>query len=770
MARPSRSAPKKSRVSRIRGLVLRLAAVGFMLAIAYGGYLAWTATSEFEGRRWDIPAQVYAAPLELYAGRALSAEDLVAELKRLGYREDPRLQGPGTYRLGLGRLELATRGFLFAGDTEPEQLVSIGFVGGRIATLRDSRGGSTAIVRLNPLLIGSLFPSHGEDRLIVAPDDIPPLLTDTLKAVEDRRFDSHFGIDPIAVARALFVNVSSGEIREGASTLTQQLVRSYFLTNARSGFAAWWRKIREAFMAVALELRYDKSELLHAYVNEIYLGQDGARAIHGFGLASQFYFGKPLAELELHELALLVAEVRGPAYYDPRRHADRARERRNFVLQRMADEGLASNDDVQKAAERDLGLVGNNRRGATHSAFLGLVRRQLSADYARDDLERTGLIVLSTLDPAVQAASERALTNGLDGLGQSAADFEGAVVVTSPHTGEVKALVGGRDANFEGFNRALDARRQIGSLIKPAVFLTALESGRYSLASVIDDAPIVVQLDRRRTWTPRNFDDEAHGLVPLVRALAESYNMATVRLGLDVGLEQIADTLQRLGLKQKPTLYPSMLLGALALTPIEVAQVYNTLANGGFRVPLRAVRSVVAEDGELLQRYEIEITQAADPGSVYALNQALVQVMERGTGRTVRRQLPDDLVVAGKTGTSDDLRDSWFAGFTNDHLIVTWIGADDNRPIGLTGSTGAAKIWAGVLSSLEANSYTAPPPEGIDEQWIDYLTGDPMAARCPDAIPVPVPDTDYYPRVFGCNGETGFGSRVRSWFGGRDPQ
>jgi penicillin-binding protein 1B len=750
--------------------VLRLTAVGFMLAIAYGGYLAWTATSEFEGRRWDIPAQVYAAPLELYAGRALSAEDLVAELKRLGYREDPRLQGPGTYRLGLGRLELATRGFSFAGDTEPEQLVSIAFVGGRIATLRDSRGGSAAIVRLNPLLIGSLFPSHGEDRLIVAPGDIPPLLTDTLKAVEDRRFDSHFGVDPIAVARALFVNVSSGEIREGASTLTQQLVRSYFLTNARSGFAAWSRKVREAFMAIALELRYDKTELLHAYVNEIYLGQDGARAIHGFGLASQFYFGKPLAELELHELALLVAEVRGPAYYDPRRHADRALQRRNFVLQRMADEGLASNDDVQQAAERDLGLVGRNRRGATHSAFLGLVRRQLSADYARDDLERTGLVVLSTLDPAVQAASERALADGLDALGKTAAELEGAVVVTSPHTGEVKALVGGRDASFEGFNRALDARRQIGSLIKPAVFLSALESGRYSLASVIDDAPIVVELDRRNTWTPRNFDDQAHGLVPLVRALAESYNMATVRLGLDVGLEPIAETLQRLGLEQKPTLYPSMLLGALALTPIEVAQVYNTLANGGFRVPLRAVRSVVAEDGELKQRYQIEITQAADPGAVYALNHALVQVMERGTGRTVRRQLPGDLIVAGKTGTSDDLRDSWFAGFTNDHLIVTWIGADDNRPIGLTGSTGAAKIWAGVLSSLEANSYSAPPPEGVDEHWIDYLTGDPMAARCPDAIPVPVPDTDYYPRVFGCNGETGFGSRIRSWFGGRDSQ
>jgi len=735
-----------------------------MLAIAYGGYLAWTATSEFEGRRWDIPAQVYAAPLELYVGRALSAELLVGELRRLGYREDPRLVGPGTYRVGLGRIELATRGFSFAGDSEPEQLVSIAFVGGRIAALRDSAGRPTPIVRLNPLLIGSLFPSHGEDRIIVAPDEIPPLLSETLKAVEDRRFDSHFGVDPIAVARAIFVNVSAGEIREGASTLTQQLVRSYFLTNE----VAWGRKLREAFMAVALELRYSKSELLHAYVNEIYLGQDGGRAIHGFGLASQFYFGKPLGELELHELALLVAIVRGPTYYEPRRHADRALERRNFVLQRMADEGLASNDEVQKAAEQRLGLADDSRRSTTHSAFLTLVRRQLSADYAREDLERTGLVVLTTLDPAVQAAAERALSEGIEALGKEDVELEGAVVVTSPHTGEVKAIVGGRNARYEGFNRALDARRQIGSLIKPAVYLTALESGRYSLASVIDDAPIVVELDRRNTWTPSNFDDQAHGLVPLVRALAESYNLATVRLGLDVGLEQIAATLQRLGLEQKPTLYPSMLLGALALTPIEVAQVYNTLANGGFRVPLRAVRSVVGEDGELLQRYELEIEQAADPGAVYALNQALVQVMERGTGRTVRRLLPADIVVAGKTGTSDDLRDSWFAGFTNENLIVAWLGADDNRPIGLTGSTGAARIWARVLSAIEANSYAAPAPDGVDETWIDYVTGAPTAARCPDAVAVPVPETDYYPRAFGCQGQTGIGARIRSWFGGDD--
>jgi penicillin-binding protein 1B len=745
-----------------RRLWLRVAAALALLAIGWGGYLAWSVGHEFEGRRWDLPAQVYAAPLELYSGRALAAENLVAELRRLGYREDPRLPGPGTYRLGLGRMEIATRGFDYAGDQEPERLVSLAFANGRIARMSEAQGGPDALVRLDPLLIGSLFPAHGEDRLIVAPSEIPTLLPAALKAVEDRRFDTHLGIDALAILRATFVNVRAGEIRQGASTLTQQLVRSYFLSNERT----WSRKLQEAFMAIALELRYSKDELMHAYVNEIYLAQDGARAVHGFGLASQFYFGKPLGELELHELALLVAEVRGPTYYDPRRHPDRALDRRNLVLREMADGGLVEAADAEQAAKRDLGVIEGTRRSATQSAFLSLVRRQLATDYPASELERTGLTVLSTLDPAIQAAAEGALADGIAAIGNNLvknADLDGAVVVTTPQTGEVRALVGGRHADVEGFNRALDARRPIGSLIKPAVYLAALESGRYTLATVVDDAPIEVKLDNGDLWSPHNFDDEAHGPVPLVRALAESLNMATVRLGLDVGLEPIRDVLQRLGLAQKPPLYPSMLLGALALTPVEVAQIYNTLANGGFRAPLRAVRNVVDENGKVLQSYPIEITQAIDPATVYTLNQALVQVMERGTGRTVRRQLPADLTVAGKTGTSDDLRDSWFAGFTNDHLIVAWLGADDNRPTGLTGSSGAAKIWARVLPSLEADAYHAQQPAGLEAAWIDYNTGASTAARCADAVQLPFPAQDAPARSFGCDGATGFGARIRSW-------
>jgi penicillin-binding protein 1B len=237
-----------------------------------------------------------------------------------------------------------------------------------------------------------------------------------------------------------------------------------------------------------------------------------------------------------------------------------------------------------------------------------------------------------------------------------------------------------------------------------------------------------------------------------------------VHVGLDVGLEPIGDVLKRLGLEQKPTLYPATLLGALALTPVEVTQLYNTLANGGFRVPLRAVRSVIADDGKLLQRYDIQIEQASDPAHVYALNQALVQTMERGTGRNIRRTLPGGLTVAGKTGTSDDLRDSWFAGFSSDHLIVTWLGADDNSSTGFTGASGAARIWALVLNGLEARPYDAPPPENMDSAWINYMTGQPTEENCPDALQVPVPPSADLPRAFGCNGETGFGARVRGWF------
>lgn len=764
---PKRKLRARRRRAGRRWLAATLAALAVAIvgSIVYGGYLAYVVTSEFDARGWDRPAQVYAAPLELYGGRELSRAAVEVELGRLGYRRSNTPLAPGRYRRDDDSLEIYARAFELPGAAIPARTIAIHFTGGRIDSIVDADGMVVPIMQLDPLLIGSIFPAHGEDRLVVAPDDVPPLLTAALIAVEDRRFRTHLGVDIRAVARAALVNISHGEIREGGSTLTQQLVRSYFLSNDRT----WRRKLREAFMAVALELRHDKDALLLAYVNEVYLGQDGARAIHGFGLGSRFYFGKPLGELDVEEIALLIAVVRGPSFYDPRRHPERALERRNLVLDQMLALGAIDADAHAAARAADVGIVDPaSRRSAYYTAFLDLVRRQLQTDYEDGDLQATGLKVYTTLDPAAQAAAEAALVTELDRLQPDRPPLEGALIVTNPHDAEVKALVGSRLPGFDGFNRALDAKRQVGSLIKPAVYLAALESGTHTLVTSVEDEPIDVSLDNGRTWSPRNFNDETHGTVTALRALAESLNLATVHLGLDVGLESVADTLTRLGLDSRPALYPSLLLGAIELTPFEVTQVYNSLANGGFRMPLRAVRAVVDRDGRTLNRYGLSIEQAADPGAVYALNQALVQVMERGTGKTARARLDAGLTTAGKTGTSDGFRDSWFAGFSNDRLIVAWVGNDDNLGTGLTGASGASRVWSAVMNELETRAYEVPSPNGYELAWIDYGTGLVTDARCPQAVHVPLTKSDLPPKAVDCGSDrVRVGSRIRRWFRNR---
>ena len=716
-----------------------------LLAVALVTWLAWLdydVTRRFEGRRWDLPAHVYARPLELYVGLELSIDELEGELERLGYaRVEWRPPEPGTWRRLGDRIELWTRPFRFWDGPQPPHFLSLTFRSDVVTHLGDGRG-ELAIARLEPLMIGSLFPAHGEDRLIVSPDQVPPLLPAALKAVEDRRFEQHFGVDPVALGRALVANLRAGSIAQGGSTLTQQLVKNYFLDNRRTLL----RKVREAVTAVILEWHYDKDELMNAYINEVYMGQDGNRAIHGFGLASRFYFSRPLAELDLHEVALLVALVRGPGYYDPYRHPARALERRNLVLELMAETDAVNGASAREAAGRPLDLWDRRSRGASYyPAYLQLVRRQLGRHYREEDLTREGLRVFTSLDPGVQALAERALAAGLERLeagdDPEALPLAGAVVVTSASSAEVLAVVGDRKTGFEGFNRALDARRPIGSLVKPAVYLAALRSGRYTLASTVLDEPLTVSLENGKEWTPDNFDNEAHGEVSLLRGLAESLNLATVRLGLDVGLASVAQTLADLGADGPIPPYPSLLLGAIGMTPMEVAELYGTLANGGFRTPHRAVRSVVDSEGKPLMRYPIEVRQSLDPALVHQLNQGLVEALRRGTGRSA--QLPSGLVAAGKTGTSDGFRDSWFAGFSGRHVIVVWIGYDDNRSTGQSGSTAALPVWADILGRLDTRSWSAAAPPGTEARWLQYETGLEVSSRCPDAVSLALPpETD----------------------------
>lgn len=722
-----------------------LAAAGYVL------YLDHLVVTQFEGRRWTLPAQVYAAPLELYAGAPLTVPELEHELQRLHYRRLDRADRPGTYHLSGDHLELALRPARFADEERPAQALTITLTGTQgIAGLRDSAGHDVPVLRLEPLLIGSIFPIHGEDRIVVSPQEVPPLLPSALKAVEDRKFDSHHGVDPIAMLRAAWVNLRARQIEQGGSTLTQQLVRSYFLSSRQT----LSRKLREAIMAIALDTHFTKADLMNAYINEIFLGQDGDRAIHGFGLASQFYFGKPLAELDLSEVSLLVAIVRGPSYYDPRRHPERALARRNLVLREMSDQGVIQAADAAAAAHKPLGVT-PRPAGAYYPAYLDFVRRTLRRDYHEQDLTEAGLRIYTSLEPRAQDEAERALERELARLDKShkhaAGPLEGAVVVTSPQSGDVIAIVGGRDVGYDGFNRALDARRSMGSLVKPFIYLTALESGRYNAATVVQDAPVDIKLANGKHWQPENFTHQLYGPVPVVRALAESINLATVSVGLDLGLPSVAQTLERFGLPQPPAQVPAMLLGAIDVTPLEAAQLFNGLANGGFRNPLRAVRAVISTDGKPLKAFPLQVTPVASPEVMYQLDRMLVLVMDHGTGRPARALLPADLVVAGKSGTSSDYRDSWFAGFSGSHLAVVWVGYDDDAPTGFTGSAGALPVWAHIMAGLGTTSWNAPMPESLVDVHIEFPTGLRAVPGCAqDIVAVAVPANAVLPAHPGC--------------------
>ena len=719
---------------------------------------------EFEGRHWSVPARVYAEPLDLYVGAQVGADDLEEELRRLHYRNGDPKTGPGIYHRHDGDFELHARRVRFVDELRDPELVSIRAGSDSITELKHADGTELPVFRLDPLLVGSVFPVHGEDRIVLSPVDVPPLLRNAIKLVEDRRFDEHHGIDPYGILRALWANLRAGRVMQGGSTLTQQLVKNYFLSDEQTIA----RKATEAVMALRLEARFSKEDILVAYLNEVYLGQDGERAIHGIGLGSEYYFAKPLDELDVGELALLIGLVKGPSYYDPRKHADRARARRNLVLQELANAHLIDSAAAKRAAAEPLGL--RSPGGRYVPAYLDLVRRHLKRDYAEADLAAAGLAVYTTFDSRAQAAAEHALARHLSYLDAASrvrdTHLEGAVIVAEPNTGDVVAVVGGREVGAEGFNRALDARRPIGSLVKPAIYLAALETGRYNAATMLEDAPINLKLGDGSIWAPQNFTHEIYGAVPMARALAESMNLATVRLGLDVGLPRIADTLQRLGLETRPALNPSLLLGTVEMTPLEVVQIYTSLANGGFRARLRSVRAVLDEQGQPLKSFQVQVEVAAPPSAIYQLDRMLTLVTTRGTGRGALARLPPGMIVAGKTGTSSDTRDSWFAGFTGSYLAVVWVGYDDNRVAGLTGAAGALPVWGDAMAALKSASFQPVPPELIEDRWIGFADGLETSPGCSaDAVAIAVPRGTALPGNPSCSASpTGtLTDKIKAW-------
>ncbi|HET7312859.1 penicillin-binding protein 1B [Salinisphaera sp.] len=765
MAKKSRKSGKRSKPRRgkprgwFRRLLPYLALIFCACAAAlalYMVHLDHEVRSKFEGTRWKLPAKVYASPLELYAGLDLSEHELEHRLERQGYREADSIDDQGTFKASGSTLSIHTRQFQFWDGTQPDREIRLSFNDAGVASIKAIDGkGKLALIRLDPMLIGSIYPTKGSDRILVKLGDVPPMLPAGLITVEDRNFMTNWGVSPEAIIRAAWADLRAGEIVQGGSTITQQLVKNFYLSNRQT----IGRKIKEALMAILLDAHYSKAEILEAYINEVYLGQDGARAIHGFGLASYFYFNKPVQELQPQEIALLVAMVKGPSYYNPRRHPERAKQRRNLVLNMFHDAGFLKDKAWKKAKASDLGVTSSSAHSNTqYPAFIDLVRDQLHGQYKDSDLTEEGLRIFTTLDPSVQAAAEKAVSQGLTRVekahGIKEDSLQAAAVVTSVEGGKVLALVGGRNPGYAGFNRALDAHRQIGSLMKPVDYLTAIENpSKYNPITPLDDSALAVKLANGDIWRPQNYSRHSHGTdVPLYYALEHSLNVASSRLSLNVGIPNIIQTLHDLGYRGDPLAVPSLALGAVGMSPLEVAQIYNTLANGGYYTPLRAIRDVTTRTGKPLNRYPLEIHRVVEPGPAYMIQWLMERVARYGTGAGMYRILDRSKQMAGKTGTTNNLRDAWFAGFGSNRVGVVWVGRDDNKSAHLTGAVGALPIWSHIMDDINARGIINTPPGSIAEVPL-RLMFDPDAINqglgpnpdalydhrqnCPNAVKVP---------------------------------
>jgi len=709
-------------------------AAGFL--VPYMVHLNQQVTERFGALQWQIPTRVYARPLHLTPGLAMDPRTLRTELDAAGYHEDAEGRRQGSYHAEEGRFTISSRGYADIDGQVPPRRIEVSLSGGKVGRLRDADSGQAIkAARLDPARIATLYGQRQEERRLVRIEEVPELLTTGLQAVEDRDFARHHGIDITGMMRAALVNLRSGEKKQGASTLTQQLARSGLLGIGKE--QTWTRKFNEILYAIILEARYDKRTILETYLNQVYLGQRGGQAIHGVSSGAEFWFGRDLDELTTEQTALLIGLVKGPSFYDPRRHPERALERRNVALSMMHATGLVDDAEYERARNAPLGVTARAGVAAANRfpAYIDLVRRQLATDYPESELQGAGLTVLTGMSPSAQAYAEGAVTRTLDGLQTGKRPpLQAAVVVTDVHAGDVLAVVGDRHAAQHGFNRAVEAQRPVGSLLKPFVYLMALaQPQRFSLASFVEDTPVTVELGRGRRWSPGNSDNRSHGTVRLIDALAMSYNQATVRVGMQVGPDRLAQLAKVLaGIEAEPN--PSLILGSTDQSPYAMTQLYQFLASGGEIQPLRAVRGVLDPQGRLLKRYDTAPAPAQEGDSIAAklVTIGLQQVVSGGTARQLERDGLGRLSPAGKTGTSNDGRDSWFAGYTGDHLAVAWVGNDQNEQTGLYGATGAMRIWSGLFSRLPTSPLRVDD-KGVDWRWVQadgsYVTD----ADCPGA-------------------------------------
>lgn len=670
---------------RWRKLWLFSALVLFLLQVIYLGWLQYRISNHFAGGQWDLPSRVYARPLELYEGLKLSPEQLRYELQLVGYQAVSANPQAGEFSEQGGHWQIHRRAFAFAGSKPKSRVLQFDLSGQQLSQLKDENNQPLGLARLEPWLLGEFIGADREDRELLSFEQIAPRLIEILLAVEDRGFYQHHGVSPLAIVRALYVNLRAGRTVQGGSTLTQQLAKNFFLDQSRTLL----RKYHEAWLALLLEAQYSKQQILTAYINEVFLLQLPGRAVHGFGLSSRLLFNRPLHELNDAQLALLVGMIKGPSYYQPLRHPERAKARREVVLKVMQQQGLISAAEFQRLNQQALGVVRQLPGRLRHQSYLTLVSRQLRQYFDAAMLKQQGLLIMTPFDPWQQHLLDQAVRNSA--LLQQQKNLQSAAVIADVATAEILAINSDRNPEYAGFNRALDAYRPIGSLFKP-VILTALLQHGASLQDRYDDAPITLKQSDGKLWQPQNYDKKFHGNVSLLTALQNSYNLPWVHAGLELGLPKIAKTMRQLGLEEPSVFYPSVLLGTLELSPLQLTELYQTFANQGFSAPLSAIRDVVSQDGELLQRFPYSSTTRLDAKVADEVLVALRAVVQHGTARKLGESF--NAPLHGKTGTSSDKRDSWFVGFDQRKLGVFWVGRDDNQPAGLSGSTGAMRLFA----------------------------------------------------------------------------
>ena len=706
----------------------------FVISAAVVAIIDSRVTNKLDGILWTIPAKVYSRSLDLAEGSKVNRSNLMKELDMLSYFENKNPSKPGEFIYKKNKLRIFLRGY----EDQKGGLFEVSFKDGKVTKITNQLGISVDIVKFEPIAIGGMYPSHMEDRILLSWSQVPSILIDTILMVEDQDFFNHKGISFRSISRAFFTNVKAGDIEQGGSTITQQLAKNLFFTSEQT----IKRKVMEAIAALLIEFHYSKEEILLAYVNDVFLAQSGKRAVHGFGMGAQHFFGTSISNLETDQIALLVGMLKGPSLYNPRRNPNNATNRRNLVLEILQKGRYINPTSLEEYKSRPLRVVSPSFRSETkYPAFHDLVRLELRENYEDSELRTQGLKIQTNLDPVLQDSLENSIKKTKAQLikkyGKRLIELEGAALAVDIASGEIKAVVGSSDPSKFGFNRSINAIRPIGSLVKPFIYLTALSKyDEYNLTTILDDSKLSIR-SGGEIWEPNNFDKEFHGKIPLHVALWQSYNIASARLGIELGYDSVQGTFNKLGIKKSIERYPSLFIGSFEMSPFDAIQSYQTIAADGFYSPLRSIRDIKNLKGDIDLSYPYKIEQRIRPEPVHLLKFAMKQTFISGTARGYPRKNIESWQAGGKTGTSDDQRDSWFVGFAGDLLVLVWFGFDDNRPTPLTGRSGALEAWKNFINDIQPSSVEKNSFPRVKYIWTDKKDGLVSGEKCKNSLLVP---------------------------------